>query len=175
MCHKGKMLASLTLSRFSQIEHFYHSFDLIVCVCVCVCLCVLCCVFWVCKFGCVFMLFYYPYVSKHFNSLIAYYCILHQIAFRQGAAILDAIRQGQPFCMAQQKMYSPQKWAHSIVMLGTKLRSTCSVKISQSLLQFSRKGLGYFCPQWLIVIEGCMIPPCHPHGKSAPLTVYMSM
>ena len=53
------------------------------------------------------------------------YCILHQIAFRQGAAILDAIRQGQPFYMAQQKMYSPQKWARSIVMLGAKLHSTC--------------------------------------------------
>ena len=28
--------------------------------------------------------------------------------------------------MAQQKMYFPQKWVHSIVMLGAKLRSTCS-------------------------------------------------
>ena len=53
------------------------------------------------------------------------FIVHNQIAFRQGAAILDAIRQGQPFCMAQQKMYSPQKWARSIVMLGAKLRSTC--------------------------------------------------
>ena len=52
-------------------------------------------------------------------------CIFHQIAFCQGAAILDAIRQGWPFCMALQKMYSPQKWVHSIVLLGPKLRSTC--------------------------------------------------
>ena len=29
--------------------------------------------------------------------------------------------------MAQQKMYSPQKWLHSIVMLGAELRSTCYV------------------------------------------------
>ena len=29
--------------------------------------------------------------------------------------------------MAQQKMYSPQKWVHSIVMLGAKLRSTCFI------------------------------------------------
>ena len=27
--------------------------------------------------------------------------------------------------MAQQKIYSPQKWLHWIVMLGAKLRSTC--------------------------------------------------
>ena len=61
-------------------------------------------------------------------NVVAYFCIFHQIAFRQGAAILDAIRQGRPFCMAQQKMYSPQKWVHSIVMLGAKLRSTCLSK-----------------------------------------------
>ena len=55
-------------------------------------------------------------------------CIFHQIAFRQGAAILDAIRQRRPFCMAQQKMYSPQKWAHlKVNMLGAKLRSTCVI------------------------------------------------
>ena len=67
----------------------------------------------------------YFLVDGDFVTIAKYpppYCILHQIAFRQGAAILDALRQGQPFCMAQQKMYSPQKWAHSIVMLGAKLR-----------------------------------------------------
>ena len=72
-------------------------------------------------------LFLFP-VKKTKTTKTNNNCILHQIAFRQGAAILDAIRQGQPFCMAQQKMYSPQKSARSIVMLGAKLRSTCFTK-----------------------------------------------
>ena len=70
------------------------------------------------------------------------HCIFHQIAFHQGAAILDAIRQGRPFCMAQQKMYSPQKWVHSIVMLGAKLHSTCII------LQMNAERCQFFMYLW---------------------------
>ena len=63
----------------------------------------------------------HSYCCNH-TGVVAYFIK----SLSQGAAIFDAIRQGWPFCMAQQKMYSPQKWVHSIVMLGVKLRSTCS-------------------------------------------------
>ena len=48
--------------------------------------------------------------------------------------------------MAQQKMFSPQKWLHLIVMLGAKLRSTCvkekSHKIKGSVNSFTTQ----LCP-----------------------------